>query len=232
MRKYLLADIVKAVESDAERELKRLIEKYNLTEDESKYLEDTWEWKMWEPVIKASKNLSLSILNITEEEIEISRIMDDLDVKENEARYLYENFRTDPERLDVIRTADKLDTDIENIGDDDVENVLYGAGNKKESESSIGNIQWVYDRELKAYIVYIALTNNSNPKLEPTDVLYRIEPDLMKEWSESSSMGEFYNINIRSNKSLEDPAISCGCGPNPCEQGQIDQFNTKYNNLP
>ena len=199
MRKYLLADIVKAVEDDHNKKIAKIIRDYKVD------------------LVRAEIMLYL---------------VEEYKINEDEAFYLTENWDNEADWKLVMDTAEKLNVGIEDVQDDDVEYVLNGAGSKKESESSIGNIQWVYDRELKAYIVYIALTNNSNPKLEPTDVLYRIEPDLMKEWSESSSMGEFYNINIRSNKSLEDPAISCGCGPNPCEQGQIDQFNTKYNNLP
>jgi len=108
---------------------------------------------------------------------------------------------------------------------------MDGAGSKDEAESSIGIIQWFYDNKLKAYIVYIMLTDNSNPDKAPTDVLYRISPEMMKEWSDSSSMGEYYNNNIRGNISLEDPNISCGCGPNPCEQGQIDQFKSNFDQI-
>lgn len=158
-------------------------------------------------------------------------LIEKYDVNVSEALHLTENWDTEAEWRDVMETAEALGIGIEDVEDDDVENVMDGAGSKGEDNSSIGIIQWFYDNTLKAYIVYIALTDNSNPKKNPTDVLYRIPPDTMKEWMGSNSMGEYYNNNIRSNVSLEDPSISCGCGPNPCEPSQIDQFNTQYNRL-
>jgi len=199
MRKYLLADIVKAVSDEVRAEIERLAKNYKVSFDQASLIYDG---------------------------------MNRYGLDSDTAACLLINFPNLSDWNDVLQTAEDMEIDPCEVTEDDVWAAQEGAGIKGEDNSSIGIIQWLYDNTLKAYIVYIALTNNSNPKLEPTDVLYRIEPDLMKEWSESSSMGEFYNNNIRSNKSLEDPAISCGCGPNPCEQGQIDQFNTKYNNLP
>jgi hypothetical protein len=198
MKKFLVADIVKAISEEDAKMLVNLIRDFKVDISQAK-----------------------EMLNLMQQE----------KVNDSEAYYLTENWDSEAEYRDVMETADALNIGIEDVQDDDVESVMDGAGSKDEAESSIGIIQWFYDNKLKAYIVYIMLTDNSNPDKAPTDVLYRISPEMMKEWSDSSSMGEYYNNNIRGNISLEDPNISCGCGPNPCEQGQIDQFNQKFNQI-
>ena len=64
--------------------------------------------------------------------------------------------------------------------------------------------------------------------LGSTPVMYKVDPSMMREWNNSDSMGEYYNAYIRGNSTIEDPEHSCGCGPNPCEQGQVDRFNTRF----
>jgi hypothetical protein len=198
MKKFLVADIVKAISEEDAKMLVNLIRDFKVDISQAK-----------------------EMLNLMQQE----------KVNDSEAYYLTENWDSEAEYRDVMETADALNIGIEDVQDDDVESVMDGAGSKDEAESSIGIIQWFYDNKLKAYIVYIMLTDNSNPDKAPTDVLYRISPDMMKEWSDSSSMGEYYNNNIRGNISLEDPNISCGCGPNPCEQGQIDQFKSNFDRV-
>jgi hypothetical protein len=198
MKKFLVADIVKAISEEDAKMLVNLIRDFKVDISQAK-----------------------EMLNLMQQE----------KVNDSEAYYLTENWDSEAEYRDVMETADALNIGIEDVQDDDVESVMDGAGSKDEAESSIGIIQWFYDNTLKAYIVYIMLTDNSNPDKAPTDVLYRISPEMMKEWSDSSSMGEYYNNNIRGNISLEDPNISCGCGPNPCEQGQIDQFKSNFDRV-
>ncbi len=123
--------------------------------------------------------------------------------------------------------AESLGVEPGDVDDDDVENYLSMGGNKGDMQSSIGPIQWIYDNTLKAYIVYLILETAKGPR----DIIYRLDRDMMKEWKDSSSIGEHYNNIIRGNKDIEDPSTSCGCGPNPCEPGQIDQFKNKYASL-
>ena len=198
MKKFLVADIVKAMEEERIKALLDIIDEYKVAPSQAE---------------------------------DMLYLIENYQVTGDEAYHLTENWDSEAEWRDVMTTHDALDIPIEDVQDDDVESVMDGAGSKDEAESSIGIIQWFYDNKLKAYIVYIMLTDNSNPDKSPTDVLYRISPEMMKEWSDSSSMGEYYNNNIRGNISLEDPNISCGCGPNPCEQGQIDQFKSNFDQI-
>jgi hypothetical protein len=59
-------------------------------------------------------------------------------------------------------------------------------------------------------------------------IMYKLDPTMMREWKDSESIGEYYNLKIRGNSQIEDDEIACGCNPNPCEQGQVDRFNTRF----
>ena len=123
--------------------------------------------------------------------------------------------------------AESLGVEPGDVEDDDVENYLSMGGNKGEIESSSGIIQWIYDNTLKAYIVLLMVEENA--------LMYLIDNNMMKEWINSDSAGIYYNNNIRGNKDIESQGessgVPCGCGPNPCEQGKIDQFNNKYSSI-
>ena len=140
---------------------------------------------------------------------------------------LVKELENEADRAQREEVAESLGVEPGDVNDDDVENYLSMGGNKGVMESSIGPIQWIYDNTLKAYIVYLVLETAKGPR----DILYRLDRDMMKQWKDSSSIGEYYNNIIRGNESIEKPGTSCGCGPNPCEPGQIDQFKTKYSSI-
>ena len=123
-----------------------------------------------------------------------------------------------------METAEALNSGIEDVEDDDVEEYTYmgktGAGTF-ESDSSL--IRWIYDNKLKAYLILMMFGDRP--------VMYKISPDMMHRWKDYDSKGLYYNLNIRGNSQIEDPEHSCGCGPNPCEQIQVDQFNTRFNSI-
>jgi len=123
--------------------------------------------------------------------------------------------------------AESLGLEPGDVDDDDVENYLSMGGCKGDEESSIGPIQWIYDNTTKAYVIYMVLETFKGPR----DVMYKIDPDMLREWKNSDSMGEYYNKFIRGNEAIEDPKFSCGCGPNPCEPGQVDTFKARYSSL-
>ena len=123
--------------------------------------------------------------------------------------------------------AESLGLEPGDVDDDDVENYLSMGGNKGDEESSIGPIQWIYDNTLKAYVIYMVLETLKGPK----DIMYKLSPEMLREWKDSSSLGEYYNKFIRRNETIEDPNFSCGCGPNPCETGQVDRFKAIYNSI-
>ncbi len=151
----------------------------------------------------------------------INRAKEAYDFNDAEAERFIDNFPNESTWADVEETAESLGVDITDVEDDDVENYMEMGGTAKgELESSVGPIQWMYDNKIKAYLILMMLSD--------TPVMYKLNTDQMKSWTNSESMGEYYNSFIRGNSEIEDPEHSCGCGPNPCEPEQVDRFNTKF----
>jgi len=157
----------------------------------------------------------------------VQEAMDEYGLSESEAEIFVDNFPNQSTWADVEATAESLGLDITEVEDDDVENYMDMGGAKGEIESSSGIIQWIYDNKLKAYIVLMMIEENA--------LMYLIDNNMMKEWINSDSAGVYYNNNIRGNKQIESQGessdVPCGCGPNPCEQGKIDQFNSRYSSI-
>jgi len=178
MRKYLLADIVKAVESERDKE--------------------------------------------------ITRIMVEFDVDRKDAEYLYDNFRTDPERADVIETAQAFDVDITSIQDEDVEALNSESGKTGSINTSMGKVEYFWDVDSKEYFVHMEIQDKDD---KYKDLIYMVDGQTMDEWSSADSAGEYYNQNVRGNTAFEDPTNSCGCAEDPCTPDQIDQFRSRYSSL-
>ena len=154
----------------------------------------------------------------------IQKAMEEYNLNESEATRFVDNFPNESTWADVEETAESLGVDVTDIEDDDVENYMnMGGENKGELESSVGKIQWMYDNKLKAYLILMMLGD--------TPVMYKVDPSMMKEWDSSESMGEYYNAYIRGNEDIEDEDNSCGCGPNPCEQADVDEYNTIFDSI-
>jgi len=160
----------------------------------------------------------------------INRAKREYDLNDSEAERFVDNFPNQSTWADVEATAESLGVDIADVEDDDVENYREMGGiNKGELESSVGPIQWLYDNKAKAYIVYMVLTLNDKPR----DIIYNIEPSIMKEWIDSESMGEYWNNRIRSNKDIENAASSSdfpigGCNDNLLDPSTVSRFNTRF----
>jgi len=154
----------------------------------------------------------------------INRAKERYDLNDSEAERFVDNFPNESTWADVEEVAESLGVDITDVEDDDVENYMSMGGEAKgELESSVGLIQWLYDNKLKAYLILMILAD--------TPVMYKVDPKMMKDWKDSESMGEYYNSYIRGNITIEDPNHSCGCGPNPCEPEQVDQYKAKYSSV-
>ena len=153
--------------------------------------------------------------------------MDRSDVDEPTAAYLVDNYPNEADRDQVLQVAEALGLEPQDVEDDDVENYMEMGGAKGEIESSSGIIQWIYDNTLKAYVVLMMIEENA--------LMYLIDNNMMKEWINSDSAGVYYNNNICGNSDIESQGesseVPCGCGPNPCEQGKIDQFNSRYSSI-
>jgi hypothetical protein len=153
--------------------------------------------------------------------------MEEYDLNRANAEIFVDNFPNQSTWADVEEVAESLGVDITDVEDDDVENYMDMGGAKGEIESSSGIIQWIYDNTLKAYVVLMMIEENA--------LMYLIDNNMMKEWINSDSAGVYYNNNIRGNEQIESQGkssgVPCGCGPNPCEQGKIDQFNNRYSSI-
>lgn len=151
----------------------------------------------------------------------ILKAMEKYGLNESEAARFVDNFPNESTWADAEATADSLGVGITDVDDDDVENYMSMGGNSKgQLESSVGKIQWLYDNTLKAYLILMMLDDKP--------IMYKLKSDMMKDWTNSDSMGEYYNSFIRGNSTIEDPEHSCGCGPNPCDPQQVDRFNTRF----
>ena len=154
--------------------------------------------------------------------------MDKYKLNRSESARFVDNFPNQSTWPDVEEVVESLGIGITDVEDDDVENYMeMGRENKGEILSSISDdpIQWIYDNKLKSYIVLMYLTFKDGRR----PVMYKISPEMMREWTDPNiSFGEYFMENIRKNEDLEDPEISCGCGPNPCEPQQVDRFNTRF----
>ena len=163
-------------------------------------------------------------------EDKILRAMEKYGLNRANAEQFVDNFPNESTWADAEATAESLAVGIEEIEDDDVENYMEMGGIAKgELESSVGPIQWLYDNKAKAYIVYMVLTLNDRPR----DIIYNIEPSIMKEWTDSESMGEYWNQYIRSNASIEESASSSdfpigGCNDNLLDPSTVRRFNTRF----
>jgi hypothetical protein len=93
----------------------------------------------------------------------------------------------------------------------------------------VGPIQWIYDNKAKTYIVYMVVETMGKPR----DIIYNIEPEIMKEWINNDSMGEYWNEFVRSNKEIEESANSedfppGGCNDNLLDPSIVSRFNTRF----
>jgi predicted transcriptional regulator len=160
----------------------------------------------------------------------INKAKERYNLNDSEAERFVDNFPNESTWADVEETAESLGLDITDVEDDDVENYMEMGGIAKgELESSVGPIQWLYDNKAKAYIVYMVLTLYDKPR----DIIYNIEPSIMKEWTDSESMGEYWNNKIRSNQDIENAASSSdfpigGCNDNLLDPSVVSRFNTRF----
>jgi hypothetical protein len=159
----------------------------------------------------------------------IARAAEEFDLNDSEAERFVDNFPNQSTWADAEVAAESLGVGITDVDDDDIENYMSMGGNKGEMDSSVGPIQWIYDNKAKAYIVYMVVTTSDKPR----DIIYNIEPDVMKEWINSESMGEYWNDAIRSNKDIEDKASSSdfpigGCNANILDPSVVRRFNTRF----
>ena len=204
MKKYMVADLIKAVEDEQAIErtkrIKDLLDTYGIAKTDAEYIVDNYS-------------------DYTQQDL-IAKAMESFDLNIGDAETFVDDNPNESTWADLEEVAESLGVDITDVEDDDVENYMSMGGNKGILKSSSGIIQWIYDNTLKAYVILMVL--------EDKPIMYKLDPTMMKEWKDSESIGEYYNLKIRGNSQIEDDEIACGCNPNPCEQGQVDRFNTRF----
>ena len=166
------------------------------------------------------------LVKATKDEIleEQNRLADDWNVTLFELECMQAISDNEADFKSILETAEALGLGPCEIDEGDVEAYLdMGRELKGELESSVGPIQWLYDNKLKAYLILMILDNSP--------VMYKLDKDMMIDWKNSESMGEYYNSYIKGNSKIEDPEHSCGCGPNPCEPQQVDRFKAKFSSI-
>lgn len=225
----MVADLFKATKAEELRQIERISNKFNI---DPILAEELYKLGLSDAEIEEHLDIMAKLDYSLEEanDLYIAYQEENLDSWE-QANTLLENGFDQGEWAEVVEWSDILGIEPEGLEEDDFNNLQLVGDAKNEYDSEIGIIQWVYDNSLKAFLVYMALTNNSDIQAEPQEVLYKLPPDMMAEWQESDSKGLYYNTRIRGNTSIEDPNVACGCTPNPCTQGELGEFRSKYNRV-
>ena len=198
MKKILIADVMKdVVDSYLEERalrIKELLDQFNITEDDATKIVDNYS------------NEDTQYL--------IAKAMEDYDLDLGEAEMFVDDHPNESTWADYESAAEAMGVDITDVDDDDVE-ALNMAGAKGDIESSSGPIRYKYILGL-GYMVHLVLNGK--------DIMYQnIEPDVMSDWINSDSAGNYYLDNIRSK--VRDDQELCGCNDNLCEPTDVSQMD-------
>jgi len=186
MKKFMIADLVKDLRSDS---IKRYMDRWNISEDDLPKVD------------KLSKEYYNDNL---EYPFQIQYLMNKEGINSDEAYYLVDNWDSEAEWLDVMKTAEDLNAGIEDIEDDDVENVMSAGEAKGEIQSSLGKVFYWYNLALGTYIL-TTVFDKGNPAQYPISV------SELEEIRSSDSFGEYFNKKIRANSEYSDKDGACGC---------------------
>jgi len=190
----MIADLVKDLRSDS---IKRYMDRWNISEDDLPKVDK---------LSKEYYNDNLDKISLSEIEypFQIQYLMNKESLNSDEAYYLVDNWDSEAEWLDVMKTAEDLNVGIEDVEDDDVENVMSAGEAKGEIESSLGKVFYWYSIALGTYIL-TTVFDKGNPAQYPISV------SELQEIRSSESFGEYFNKNIRANSEYSDKDGACGC---------------------
>ena len=194
MKKFMIADLVKDLRSDS---IKRYMDRWNISEDDLPKVDK---------LSKEYYNDNLDKISLSEIEypFQIQYLMNKESLNSDEAYYLVDNWDSEAEWLDVMKTAEDLNVGIEDVEDDDVEMVMELGGVKGEIESSLGKVFYWYSIALGTYIL-TTVFDKGNPAQYPISV------SELQEIRSSESFGEYFNKKIRANSEYSDKDGACGC---------------------
>jgi len=194
MKKFMVVDMVKDARSDS---INTYMKRWNISKDDLVKVDK---------LSKEYYNYNLDKISLSEIEypFQIQYLMNKESLNSDEAYYLVDNWDSEAEWLDVMKTAEDLNVGIEDVEDDDVEMVMELGGVKGEIESSLGKVFYWYNIVLGTYIL-TTVFDKGNPAQYPVSV------SELKEIRSSESFGEYFNKNIRANPAYSDKDGACGC---------------------
>jgi len=199
MKKILIADVIKDISDSYLEEralrIKELTDQFNITKDDATNIVDNYsDYDTQDLIAKAMEAYDLDL---------------------GEAEMFVDDHPNESTWADYESAAEAMGVDITDVDDDDVEAVNM-AGASGEIESSSGPIRYKYILGI-GYMVHLVLNGK--------DIMYQnIEPDVMSDWINADSAGNYYLDNIRSNVALDQEL--CGCNDKPCVDTDIAQINS------
>ena len=190
----LMKDVVDSYLEERALRIKELLDQFNITESDAATIVDNYSNEYTQYLI--------------------AKAMEDYDLDLGEAEMFVDDHPNESTWADYESAAEELGVDITDVDDDDVE-ALNMAGASGEIESSSGPIRYKYILGL-GYMIHLVLNGK--------DIMYQnIEPDVMSDWINADSAGNYYLDNIRS-KVRYDQEL-CGCNDNLCEPTDVSQMD-------
>jgi len=194
MKKYMVADLVKDLKED---QIKYLLDNYNITRSDAKYIVDNYRDQY--------------------EQRAISEAMDSLDLNMRDAEEFFKNYPNQTDWPQVADAAEALGVGITDVTPDDVEaiNAVEGTAVGK-IDSNAG--KFIYKLAIGTGLYYLWVTFPN----EAIVAYQNLEPYEIKGIVDNG--GAFYVDNIRIDSPDPDPdnpKVLCGCKHNPCSPAQI-----------
>ena len=199
MKKYMIADLIKAVEDEQAIErikrIKDLLDTYGIAQTDAEYIVDNYsKYTQQDLIAKAMESYNLNI---------------------GDAEMFVDDYPNESEWAELEGIAEELGIDITDVEPDDVENINSAGSAKGTIDTSMGIVKYIYNHPLQTYSILLLVDGNP--------LMYNnIEPYMMNDMINAESFGSYYNDNLRKNDSYE----GCGCKANVCEPTDIAIFSS------
>ena len=199
MKKYMIADLLKAVEDEQAIErtkrIKDLLDTYGIAKTDAEYIVDNYS-------------------KYTQQDL-IATAIEEYNLNMGDAEMFVYDYPNQSEWAELEGIAEELGIDITDVEPDDVENINSAGSAKGTIDTSMGIVKYIYNHPLQTYSILLLVDGNP--------LMYNnIEPYMMNDMINAESFGSYYNDNLRKNDSYE----GCGCKANVCEPTDIAIFSS------
>ena len=199
MKKYMIADLIKAVEDEQAIErtkrIKDLLDTYGIAKTDAEYIVDNYS-------------------KYTQQDL-IATAIEEYNLNMGDAEMFVDDYPNQSEWAELEGIAEELGVDITDVEPDDVENINSAGSAKGTIDTSMGIVKYIYNHPLQTYSILLLVDGNP--------LMYNnIEPYMMNDMINAESFGSYYNDNLRKNDSYE----GCGCNANVCELTDIAIFSS------